>query len=679
MKNHFIKSKSRVEVSRYLLNNYPNISKDESSIQYIKKIYDFLHISSNTEFSTYKVFQLKGIDDSLKSFVHVVAHCLSEYASECMDKVAKMRERYKDEIRIYSLLQLISRFLIDWLVVQDASYVTCQATIRAENDACPEAIDILKKRLKQFENIEDKDLTQNQRKDKAELQFYIFYFAEQELNINNNKKKWVDIFEDFGEDFLEFVKKSGDTNALFHYLVIRFKYLLKKSARYILQRNESADYKELDKIYYEINQCRKEPLPHVFRELIQESDRLMEAYLLLREYRYLNKEKIDFCNAQEFEYRLELKKYNIKAKDNILNNELLNDEDLDDMEDEEGGVEEYNSNIIKTLIDEIEKRKRILILAPVKAAPSCSTDYTSISHLHKIVGRKNISDSFESPYSKFQQVAIEHSKKKGINKVLQCDRIELVKWAIYYDIALSALFLYYDEYIDADKGEMIRANLNKNEKNHLNDLLESLKEYFLQKEKQIECSAEEHKNIYDTKDVCTTWLIKGRDISKNNKLIEMLVFAEFDFYSSVHNHRIDDEDYVMFSVDQQYVTKYKIICFNKLPDTGKRGICNYCTWIDEEEVKEDSTKLSKQTEKATRDCSFNGLSVDLNILKKNIDKKIKELKMNKYDKQSQSYICIENLQKRIYKCCSGICEKNNNVGECDFLNDCVENHISMIE
>ena len=45
--------------------------------------------------------------------------------------------------------------------------------------------------------------------------------------------------------------------------------------------------------------------------------------------------------------------------------------------------------------------------------------------------------------------------------------------------------------------------------------------------------AEEHKNIYDTKDVCTTWLIKGRDISKNNKLIEMLVFAEFDFYSSV--------------------------------------------------------------------------------------------------------------------------------------------------
>lgn len=680
LKNHLVKGKVRGEISRFLLNNYPNITKDENSIQYIKKLYNFLRISTDLDFPTYKIFLLKGVNDSLKSFVHVVAHCLSEFASGCMAEVAKMKEGYKEEIRIYSLLQQISRFLIDWLVVQDDSYVTCQATIRAENDACPEAIDILIKRLNQFKDIKDEELSQNQKMEKAELQFYIFYFAEQELNINNNKKKWVDIFELYGNEFFEFVKKSEDTNALFHYLVIRFKYLLKKSVGDILQRNESTDYTELDRIYYQINECHKKPLPHVFRELIQESNRLMEAYLLLREYRYLDKEEIDVCIAREFKYRLELKKYNAIDNGNTLDGEAFNDEDIDDMEDEESDVEEYDSNIIRTLIDEIEMRKRILILAPVKAAPSCSTDYTPISQLYKIVGRKNISDSFESVHSKFQQVAIEHSKKKGIDKVLQCDDIELVKWAIHYDIAINALFLYYNEYMDGNKGEIIRANLNKNEKNHLSNLLESLKTYFLQKEEQVECSIEEHKRIYGYKEACTTWLIRGSDVSGNNKLIELLVFAEFDFYSSDNKYKIDKEDYIMFSVDQQYVTKYKIICFNKLPNTEEKGICNYCIFDEEERIQPvgDSSKVSnEQVINVNYECVYDKRPVDLNKLKDNIRKRKEELLGKGYREKTKAVEKIENAYDEICECCDSGCKKESNTVDCIILETCMKNGIDI--
>lgn len=671
LRNHFSKSKIRIEISQYILTNYAKISKSENSIRYVKRVYEFLNNTSSGEFYTYKLFQLKGVNDSLKSFIHVLAHCISEYAAECMANTSKLKEKYREEIRFYSLLQQISRFLIDWLVIQDESYVTCQATIRAENDACPEAIDILIKRLKQFEDIKDEKLTIAQKMDKAELQFYIFYFAEQELNINNNKKNWEDIFEQYGNGFFEFVQKSGDTNALFHYLIIRFKYLLKKSAKDILQRNDLADYTELDRVYYKINESLKEPLPHVFRELIQECDRLIEAYLLLREYRYLDKDDVDIYNAQEFSYRLDLRKNNTMSKSEVQQNE-----DLDDTEDEE-----YDSNIIKTLIDEIEMRKRILILAPVKAAPSCSTDYTPISHLNKIVGRKRVSDNYESVHTYFQQVAIEHSRKKGINKVLQCENIGLIKWAIYYDSAVSALYLYYSEYMDGNKGEMIRANLNKNEKNHLNYLLESLKNHlFSKKEKLIDCSIEEHKRIYGSNDVCTTWLIKGSDVSQNSKVIEMLVFSEFDFYSSDHSCKIDSDDHVMFSIDQQYGAKYKIICFNNLLNTKEKGLCNYCVFEEKESVESpvgDLRDLNTQVSNNNYNCVYDSRIVDLNALKENIRKRKEELLSKGYRRNAIAIEKIESTYSKICKCCDNGCEKNNNEKDCEVLEICTKNGICI--
>lgn len=675
LKKRLANSEIRIKISQYIFNNYPNISSVDS-VQYIKNLYDFFCVSENDVPPTYKVFLLKGVNDSLKSFVHVTAHCLSEYAAECMVVVSKMKQKATKEIRIYSLLQQMSRFLMDWLVVQDDSYVTCQATIRAENDACPEAIEILIKRLKRFKDLSDAELSPTQKMERAELQFYIFYFAEQELNISNNKENLIVIFKQYGAEFLKFVNESKDTNALFHYLVIQFKYLLKKSAQDILQRNESADFTELDNVYYQINECRKSPLPHVFQELFEESNRLINAYLLLREYRYLFRKNPDLCNIKEFYNRLELKSFNTTIGDEELKREVADSADLGNIDDEEMDIEDVN--IIKTLIDEIETKKRILILAPVKAAPSCSSDYVPISHLCKLVTRKDVADEFESIQPKFQQVSAEHGKKKGISKILRCDNMGLIKWAIYYDIAENALFIYYSEQNHEIEGEMLRANLNKNEKSHLDELFGLLKGISFKINRQVDCNQEEHKKIYGSGGACTAWMIKGSDVCVNKQLLEILIFSEFDFYSTSHSDKITDDDYIIFSIDEQRAAKYKIVCFNKLPDTKERGICQYCLCVDAEDtqaMKEKLSNLPKQTTYKVEKCLYNGVEIDLNELKKGIEKRITDYHMSKYDKQSQTYISVNSLYNRICKCCEGDCSRKENVNECDLIEACVENKI----
>ena len=666
---------TRINISRYILENYSNISKGKQSIKYIIEIFKYLCDSQGDLPASYKVFQLKEVNESLKSFVHVTAHCLSEYAALCMDKVATKQGKFTNEIRIYSLLQQISRFLMDWLVAQDDSYVTCQATIRAENDACPEAINILIKRLEELEETTNQNLSVEKKMEKAELQFYIFYFAEQELNINNNKNNLLDIFERYGSEFYEFVKGSGDTNALFHYLVIQFKYLLKKSAQDILQLNNYPDYTELDKIYHQIYKCRKGSLPHVFRELIEESDRLVNAYLLLREYRYLFKKNPDFCSMQEFYNRLELKRNSILINDIDTKKEISTNGDVDD---EDYDIED--TNIIKTLIDEIETRKRILILAPVKAAPSCSVDYLPISQLTRLVACKNESNDFESIHSEFQQVAAEHSRKNGMDKILQCNDIECVKWMIYYDSSINALFIYYNELIYEMRGEMLRANLNENEKNHLDELFKSMKKSFFQKHKfQVDCNQDEHIRIYESGGVCTTWLIKGSDIVWNDKLLEILIFSEFDFFSFSDSAKIDKDDYIMFSADGRSADKYKIVCFRELPETKQTGICNYCMCIDAKEQQSNKDNLNRTHQQTTEinKCIYNGKPVDLYELKSNIVKRIDELQMEGYEESAGLIVLLNETYNEICKCYDDTCQKRDSVHKCEWVKKCMDNGVQV--
>lgn len=652
-------SSSRITISHFILENYSKIDKGEQSLHYIKEIYKYLRDSNKDLPGSYKIFQLNGINKSLKSFVHITAHCLSEYAVLCMEEVAKKQDKYTEEIRIYSLLQQISRFLMDWLVVQDDSYVTCQATIRAENDACPEAINILIRHLAKLEKKTDQDLSIEENVEKAELQFYIFYFAEQELNINNNKSNLLDICKKYGNEFYKFVKESEDTNALFHYLVIQFKYLLKNAAQDILQLNNSPDYTELDNIYHQICICRKSPLPHVFRELIKESERLENAYLLLREYRYLFSKDTDYSNKKEFYNRLEL-------IDNIVLNKDIDDEEVD--------VE--GKNIIKELIDEIETKKRILILAPVKTAPSCSLDYRPVNQLTRLTDCKNESKNFAMIDSGFQQVAEEHSKKKGIDKILQCDNAECVKWIIYYDSSINALFIYYNDLIDEMKGEMIRANLNENEKSHLNELFNKLKKYFFRNPKyQVNCNQNEHKKIYESGGVCTTWVIKGNDITSNNSLLEILFFSKFDFCSNSDSAKVNNDDHIMFSSDVHSVAKYKIVCFNKLPKNI--GICNYCRCVDEiskDENKENVNELKYLQRPEAHKCIFNGKTVNLARMESNITKRINDLQIEEYGEVVK---LLAEAKKEIQKCRDDSCPKKDSGQKCKWIEICRDNGVEI--
>ena len=90
----------------------------------------------------------------------------------------------------------------------------------------------------------------------------------------------------------------------------------------------------MDKIYHQIYKCRKGSLPHVFRELIEESERLVNAYLLPREYRYLFKKDTDFCSMKEFYKRLKMKKESISTND-MDTKKTISDNGDKEIEDDE--------------------------------------------------------------------------------------------------------------------------------------------------------------------------------------------------------------------------------------------------------------------------------------------------------------------------------------------------------
>lgn len=300
-----------IEITKYIYKEYPKILSKQDSHTCIKDLFYKFCIEYDSDGkrkaipNSYKVFGIHGIAKSMKSFVHVVAHCFSEYAAECMRTSKSASDSALNEtITFYSILQQTARMLIDWLVIQDKSFVTCQATIRAENDACPEAIEILVEHYKrEFNRVETEN---NRLRDKAELEFYIFYFTEQELTYKSSNNNLKELFETYGERFKNFAIENDDEDARFHYLVVYFKHMLKESLQSFLAKEDS-DFTTLDLTYFDMVNCRKKHSTHVFRALLEESKRLEREYRFFREYRYLyvedpNEEKVlGFLQLQKFE------------------------------------------------------------------------------------------------------------------------------------------------------------------------------------------------------------------------------------------------------------------------------------------------------------------------------------------------------------------------------------------
>ena len=656
------------EILKYLFDSYSNIFIKDNQIKSINGFFNFFYNDSEIIPNTYKVFSFNNVNKSIKDFVHVTAHCLSEYAAKSMKIISQQNshKKIKKDIQAYSILQLASRFLMDWLVVQDSAYITCQATIRAENDACPEAIDILLKRLKEFDNKQEEKLTKAEKKERAELQFYIFYFAEQELEINNNNDKLINIFEENGQSFYNYAKEANDDDALFHYLVIQFKHLLKKGVRDLLRRTPNSSYYKLDEIYYEITSCKKKPLPHVFRELIEESNRLIDVYLLFREYRYLYTKDADKTKIQEFNNRLYLKD-TISIQELGINNSEEKELDIDN--DEDDGEQDPNFLAINSLIQEIEERKNILILAPVKQAPSCYSDYSPINPLCLIGERENIKTpifSGDTIYTTINEISDLYSQVKIHHTYISCEDKNLIKWVIYHHSGTNSLWIFYNEQEDSTNGEMFQAKLNNNEKKQLETLLNSLKNnmfYGNERKKSpiLDCSQKIHTELHGGGGACSTRMIRGYDIAYNPMLAELLSFAEFDLFSQQKTKKIAENDYIIYTTkNESYGKSFKIVCFKDLPNSSIEGICCYCTCttnaaeltslqqLKEEQICEqaDGVKL--------KSCEYNERHVDLY--------KIKALIVDAKESMQSQFPCgeawkdYEIVEKYINEnCLSGYC------------------------
>ena len=231
----------------------------------------------------------KVVDEKTKEYVHVLAHCLSEYAAELM-KNNNFSEN--EDHSIYYILQTLARFFIDWITSTNDSYITCQATIRAENEAYPEALDILRKKIKEGFSTSEADEKEVEKR-RAEISFYIFYFAEQSFRFSFdpndlNSEQLLNDFTTSGDEFKEYADKNKDHNAHLHYWVVQFKFLLKNYAAQALRKDEKIDFTDVDKAYISLLNA-KDSGKKAFKALIGECERLESLYRAFKQFRYLNR------------------------------------------------------------------------------------------------------------------------------------------------------------------------------------------------------------------------------------------------------------------------------------------------------------------------------------------------------------------------------------------------------
>lgn len=582
------------------------------------------------DYDMFRVFNLPGnaYQEIVLSFVHVLAHCLSEF-------VSKLILGNEAEYPYCSLLQLLSRFLMDCLVSFDDSYVTCQATIRAENDACPEAIDLL---LNQYESKFGLSASGNENeKEKAELEFYIFYFAEQELRFNYEDKPLLKIFQKFGNDFYKYammaVSGTPDFDSLFHYWVIQCKFLLKKYAKEALKSGSSVDYSELDNAILQLTKCKEKISKHVFKALISECDRLEKLYYFFCQFRYVNQKKNGRVNIQEFQILLEQGNY-----------------DLNDG---------YEANMGK-LYHEIEKRNKILILAPVYESPSCSFSVKNVDELIEIQQEvdSEIKGEIQKVKNAFKKIGVAHSapfisKKKFKSKKLDSDN--RVKWAVYYKG--KSAFLYYRNFrkIDGEYSkELFPLILTDQERLELNRLLKDLNAKWAGD--NIECGELHTGRNHGGSLGCNTKLMQYNSDDKRGAsavLLNLLIFLEMDLISSNKDCRLEENDVIIFRHVENVENgeQYSIIVF---PADFEMDMKRVCEWGEfEDAFSEDTLALPEIQRPGKSSGSCEKLRFEATL------KKVIAVK-NMASTDSQVYRDIASLEDMLRKCRAGNCEDTEN-------------------
>ena len=561
-----------------------------------------------------KVFELdkaeEPLDTTVKQYIHVLAHCLSEYA-------AKLRRLEISGLQAplfpaCSTLQLVSRFLLDWLVTScgEDSLVSCQATIRAENDACPEAISLL---LRRYHLLKDREkslieiirideekkrtgvLTEEQTKildekvkekktcerELTEVAFYLFYFSEQELRFNYKDNKLETIFKYYGESFkhsAENTSKDGDYDSLFHYYVIRVKYLLKRKAESLLRANESTDYSDLDYEFAQMCTYKEKCSDHIFTGLIEEYERLAKLYSVFQKFRWLTKETSRPKIRNELEHLLS---YSSAKKD-----------DVDKCFKSDGSID-YDQ-LVRTVYEGIRSRKKILILAPVKDAPSCSSEYDDIKKMidfcpmcEMINDEKNLAaDSFISIADSQDSYEIQLKELNGLQDTSK------LKFAIHIDTTgstsretitgITYLYMKREEVIAKEYREVVplfmEGDESKKLKQFIVEIMQQLREYRRVLTQGGICPSKSHDSSYGAQ--CCTYHIPYSDANPGllNRIRDLLVFLEYDFHASMY-YPICKDDIILISHPHKSPHQFfAILVYDaKIPEVpDNKGLCFLC-------------------------------------------------------------------------------------------------------
>lgn len=548
--------------------------KDSLANVTLRKVVKIIEKFAETSCLTLKIFSMEDtrkIREVQNEYIHVLAHCLSEYA-------VLVREDKNDYFQKYpfcSELQLISRFLLDWLVAKkNSKYITCQATVRAENDATPEAIDLL---LKQIES--NKNDNEENSDNVAELKFFIFYFAEQEARLEYNNEKFINIFRKYKAKFYEYADRqteSGkkDYDALFHYYIVYFRYLLKQSANFLVDnraKNNKETEDEVNKVYNKLSDLGKRISGHILKPVKNEFLRLKKLYLYYQQIKNLNYSNPELTLNERNEFELLVK----------FHKEVIQ-QDID------------YSEIMSEIYREIIAPKNIPLLAPVHNAPSCSFSMGNIDRLLVIPQLIISEDTIDcKSFIEKQASAVDlRSVEKTMRLKIRDSMKDKFKWAIY--IAQNQVFLYYSDFIDShDKAyKMFPVILDDDERKYCNQIVTEL----FDKVGNGIAPCKEPMNTCQRS--CYTHFFKINDDKIRKKLLELLIFLEFDFCiydkdKKAYFSRIQADD-IIIAYRKKLDNEYRISGYTNFnADKEKTKGCKICEFLP---VDIDSNTASEQEE-----------------------------------------------------------------------------------
>lgn len=547
------KIKSKI-IAYYSLPERKLKSKDDT-INIVTDIHSLLSEDSKEQVIKWSITSESSFD-TLKSYIHVLAHCISEYASKIRT------DSYSHPF--CSTLQLVSRFLLDWLVesCQEETLVTCQATVRAENDACPEALKLLLQRHTVLENRQKEGrCTSKEQNELQEIEFFLFYFAEQELRYNYTDHNLESIFKEYGDKFFESASskaKSGDYDSLFHFYVIKFKYLLKQKIDEFIHipANMKLDMKEVDNVFLEMCRCKELCSEQIFKGLIDECERLKELFLLFQQLQWLNSKEI---SKSKFNLFKQLWFLHTKSKEPFK-----------------------IKDVVLQLHDEIIKRNKILILAPIKNAPSCSSEYENIQQLLDLpiaFGNNPTVNGNEFERSIYK---IKRERSQTIQYSLNnSDKYSKLKWAVFCPNEVPFCYLYLQNNTTVEPQDAIEYSgiipvyLDK-EYDALRSILQKIDNDISEEYDSLVINNNICPQQRCEYDQCNTLILKPGCVDNLRTLIyELLVFLEFDFYVARKIGNFDNE-YLLINYPKNGFLE--ILAFgDQLPVVDdEKGLCDIC-------------------------------------------------------------------------------------------------------